>query len=100
MPIGTTVLKRLPDAERVPTDDVEVGLAPAPGPLGHGYATEAARLLLDVGFRDLGLEEIHAVAWAGNDPSFAVMERLGMTRQGTTDRWYGVNLDWWRIARP
>lgn len=99
IPIGTTVLKHLPDAEAVPTDDVEVGWHVHPDHWGHGYATEAARALVQHGFGTLGLDEIHAVAWAGNDPSFAVMQRLGMTRRGTTDRWYGVTLDWWSLVR-
>jgi hypothetical protein len=31
--------------------------------------------------------------------SFAVMERLGLTHHGTTDRWYGVTLEWWSLVR-
>ncbi len=99
VPVGTALLLRLPDAEGVPTADVEIGWHLHPGHWGHGYATEAARALVEHGFTTLGLEEIHAVAWAGNDPSFAVMERLGMTRHGPTDRWYGVALDWWSLRR-
>ena len=97
--IGTAVLQHLPDGEGEPTPDVEVGWHLHPDHWGRGYATEAAGALLDHGFGVLGLDEVHAVAWAGNDPSFAVMERLGMTRQGPTDRWYAVTLDWWRILR-
>jgi RimJ/RimL family protein N-acetyltransferase len=99
VPIGCVILRHLPDADEVPTDDVEVGWHLHPDHWGHGYATEAAAALIRHGFGTLGLEEIHAVAWAGNDPSFAVMERLGMTPQGPTDRWYGVTLEWWRISR-
>lgn len=47
----------------------------------QGYATEAARALLDVGFRTLGLHRI----WAECDPenlgSWGVMTRLGMRRE-------------------
>ena len=100
LPIGTAVLKRLPDADRVPTEAVEVGWHLHPDHWGQGYATEAATALVEHGFTTLGLDAIHAVAWAGNAPSFAVMERLGMTRRGTTDRWYGVTLDWWSLPRP
>ena len=98
--IGTALLLRLPDGEGVPTDDVEIGWHLHPDHWGHGYATEAARALVEHGFTSLNLEEIHAVAWAGNDPSFAVMRRLGMERQCETDRWYGVTLDWWLLRRP
>lgn len=100
LPVGTVLLRHLPDADGVATDDVEVGWHLQPDEWGRGYATEAAGALLEHGFTTLGLTEIHAVAYAGNVPSFAVMERLGLTRQGVTDRWYGETLDWWRIRRP
>ena len=96
-PVGTALLVRLPDREGVVTDDVEVGWHLHPDHWGHGYATEAARALLDHAFDDLGLDRVNAVAYAGNDASFAVMRRLGMTRRGTTDRWYGVTLEWWTV---
>ena len=99
-PIGTVLLRHLPDADGVPTDDVEVGWHLRADVRGHGYATEASAALLLHGFSTLGLGEIHAVAYPGNDPSFAVMRRLGLTRQGVTDRWYGETLDWWRITHP
>lgn len=45
---------------------------------GRGYATEAARLAVDHGFRVLGLEEIVSFTYQGNARSRAVMQRLGM----------------------
>jgi RimJ/RimL family protein N-acetyltransferase len=98
-PVGTVLLVRLPDAEGEMTDDVEVGWHVHPDHWGHGYATEASRALLDHAFGTLGLTTVNAVAYAGNEPSFAVMRRLGMTRRGTTDRWYGVTLEWWSVSR-
>lgn len=52
-------------------------------PLYHrmGYATEAARALLDQGFRAAGLHRIYARCDARNVPSYRVMERLGMRRE-------------------
>jgi RimJ/RimL family protein N-acetyltransferase len=47
---------------------------------GFGYATEAARLALDYGFKVVKLEEIVAFTFVGNQRSRRVMERLGMTR--------------------
>ncbi|HEV7386876.1 MAG TPA: GNAT family N-acetyltransferase [Phenylobacterium sp.] len=48
----------------------------------QGYATEAARAVVNVGFRLLGLHRI----WAECDPenlgSWGVMEKLGMRREG------------------
>ena len=49
---------------------------------GHGFATEAAREALRVGFEVLGLEEIVSFADVSNRRSRAVMERLGMKESG------------------
>ncbi len=56
----------------------EVGWVIAPGHAGQGFATEAARALLHVGFELLGLHRIVARADARNAASVAVMRRLGM----------------------
>lgn len=47
-----------------------------------GYATEAARALIEFGFNDLGLSVIYALCDARNVASFKVMEKLGMKRVG------------------
>ena len=52
---------------------------------GRGYATEAACLALDYGFRTLGLKEIVAFTAVANQRSRAVMERLGMTHDPADD---------------
>jgi RimJ/RimL family protein N-acetyltransferase len=49
---------------------------------GHGFATEAAREALRIGFEVLGLEEIVSFTVVANRRSRAVMERLGMTESG------------------
>jgi RimJ/RimL family protein N-acetyltransferase/uncharacterized protein (DUF1330 family) len=49
---------------------------------GHGYATEAARAALHVGFELLALEEIVSFTTVANLRSRAVMERLGMKESG------------------
>jgi RimJ/RimL family protein N-acetyltransferase len=45
----------------------------------RGYATEAARAAADVAFSGLGLPELWSVTAVVNEPSIAVMQRLGMT---------------------
>jgi ribosomal-protein-alanine N-acetyltransferase len=45
---------------------------------GHGYVTQAARVVLDFGFRQLGLRRVEAQAYPENGRSLAVMARLGM----------------------
>jgi RimJ/RimL family protein N-acetyltransferase len=49
---------------------------------GHGYATEAARAVLEVGFRDLDLHRIYATCRPANVGSARVLEKLGMRREG------------------
>ena len=58
----------------------EVGLfwSLAPGHRGHGYATEAARAVIEHGFRVLELARFVATAERDNAASIAVMRRLGM----------------------
>jgi [ribosomal protein S5]-alanine N-acetyltransferase len=49
---------------------------------GNGYGTEAARAVVDYGFRTLGMNRILAVHFARNPASGRVMQKLGMTREG------------------
>ncbi|SDK75268.1 GNAT family N-acetyltransferase [Microbulbifer yueqingensis] len=51
---------------------------------GYGYATEAARASLAVAFEQLGLEQVVSYTALTNQPSRAVMERLGMCRAPET----------------
>ncbi|MBJ3783956.1 GNAT family N-acetyltransferase [Devosia sediminis] len=48
---------------------------------GRGYATEATNALLDLGFGSADLHRIFARCAARNDPSWRLMERLGMRRE-------------------
>lgn len=64
------------------TPCVEVGWRLARTAWGHGYATEAARAVLDHGFGGLGLAEIVSFTVVDNVRSRAVMRRIGMTRPG------------------
>jgi RimJ/RimL family protein N-acetyltransferase len=72
-----------------------------------GYATEAAASLIDFGFRSLGLNRIVARHLVRNPASGRVMQKVGMTREGTlrkdTLKWgqyedlhlYGLLRDEW-----
>ena len=57
----------------------------APGARGHGVATEVAGLLCRHGLDVLGLGTIEAAVDVPNRRSVAVLERLGMTAERTTD---------------
>ncbi|TDC14924.1 N-acetyltransferase [Kribbella albertanoniae] len=52
---------------------------------GHGYASEAAAHWLAYGFTELQLPRINSVTDTPNERSIAVMRRLGMTFERTTD---------------
>jgi ribosomal-protein-alanine N-acetyltransferase len=67
------------------TPCVEIGWRLAPLHWGRGYATEAARLALDHGFRPLALKESVSFTAAINLRSRAVMERIGMRRDPADD---------------
>jgi RimJ/RimL family protein N-acetyltransferase len=90
---GTLLLVPLPEST-----DVEVGWHFHPDSWHHGYATEAARGAIERGFAG-GLAEIYAVVRPDNAASLAVCGRLGMTPLGRTDRWYGTELEAFRIRR-
>jgi RimJ/RimL family protein N-acetyltransferase len=90
-PCGTVLLVPLTPSSGEDSEVREVGWHFHPAAWGSGIATEAARALLDQA-RAHGLAEVHAVVYPDNVRSLAVCDRLGMTRLGLTDRWYGVEL--------
>jgi RimJ/RimL family protein N-acetyltransferase len=67
------------------TPCVEIGWRLARAHWRQGFAGEAAREALRVGFEELGLPEIVAFTALTNQPSQAVMRSLGMARDGQGD---------------
>lgn len=59
----------------------ELGFVFNPDYGGKGYATEAARAMLAIGFDEYDLHRIYARCDARNAPSYRLMERLGMRRE-------------------
>lgn len=59
----------------------EIGWVFAPDVSGQGYATEAARALVDLAFGELGVRRVWAKLEPENVPSARVCERLGMRRE-------------------
>lgn len=72
--VGTAGLRPLEDL------GLEIFYSLAPASWGKGYATEAARAVLEHALGPLGLPEVVAEVDEGNSASIAVIERLGMTR--------------------
>ena len=71
--VGTAGLRPLEES------GLEIFYSLAPGAWGYGYATEAARAVLEYGLGPLGLPEVLAEVDEGNTASVAVVKRLGMT---------------------
>lgn len=60
----------------------EIGWILLPSAQGHGYAAEAASLLLDFCFDQLGLHRVYAELDPRNTASVALCLRLGMRHEG------------------
>jgi RimJ/RimL family protein N-acetyltransferase len=76
--IGYTGLNPMP--EGVPgAGGMEVGWRLLRHAWHHGYASEAARTAVDVAFNGVGLDELWSMTAVLNEPSQAVMHRIGMT---------------------
>jgi RimJ/RimL family protein N-acetyltransferase len=71
---------------------LEIGWHFNPAFHGRGYATEAARALMDAAFA-AGEPTLLALVKPGNEASVAVARRLGMTPIGRTTKYYGIDLD-------
>jgi RimJ/RimL family protein N-acetyltransferase len=74
----------VPKADLPCSPCVEIGWRLACEYWGKGYATEAAKSVLKVGFDRLNLPEIVSFTATINRRSRAVMERLGMNRESET----------------
>jgi RimJ/RimL family protein N-acetyltransferase len=59
----------------------EIGFIFDPAHQGHGYATEAARALLDDAFERYGLHRVYGRLEPRNAASARVLEKLGMRRE-------------------
>jgi ribosomal-protein-alanine N-acetyltransferase len=71
--VGTAGLRPLEDL------GLEIFYSLAPGSWGKGFATEAARAVVEHALGPLGLPEVLAEVDEGNAASVAVVRRLGMT---------------------
>lgn len=87
VPIGDIMIRigdgwgQLEVADQVKGVEAELGWVLDPGYTGRGYATEAICAVIGVCFGPLGLRRVHAGCFADNEPSWRLMERLGMRRE-------------------
>jgi RimJ/RimL family protein N-acetyltransferase len=68
-------------AEIATASEAELGWTFDPAHHGHGFATEAIGAVLRICFDDLGLRRVVAICFTANEPSWRLMERIGMRRE-------------------
>jgi RimJ/RimL family protein N-acetyltransferase len=99
LPLGMVMLVPIPGSAGFDRDDMEIGWHFHPDAWGNGYATEAARAMVERAFAS-DIPEIYAVTDPDNGPSQAVCQRLGMTDLGLRSDWYDSELRAFRLDHP
>ena len=77
------------------TPCIEVGWRLASWAWGKGYATEAGREALRIGFEEHDIPEIFSFTTETNLPSESVMKRIGMNRREDLDFDHPNTPGWW-----
>lgn len=95
--VGTIILIQLRDEDEQLTQDYEIGWHLKKAAWGNGYATEAAKAILDYGFKTLKLPVIYSIARSENTASLNVIQKLGMTPIGPTTRYYKMKLEMFKL---
>lgn len=99
--LGTLLLKDIPASgtDGTPSGDTEIGWHLHPDAWGNGYASEAARRVLEFAL-GAGLERVVAVTYPENAPSQAVARRIGMTGLGLSSAYYDVECELFEARLP
>lgn len=97
-PVGFVYLLREQPNDRVYRSG-ELAYWITPDEWGNGYATAAGRLLLEHAFDELGLHRTEASAFASNDASRRVLEKLGFTEEGVARGKALVDGEWTDVVR-
>lgn len=61
---------------------------------GHGYMTEAAKILIAYAFDDLGLHRVNAAALPHNGRSIRLLRRLRFEEEGFARNYLHINGEW------
>ncbi|HDR7784405.1 MULTISPECIES: GNAT family N-acetyltransferase [Bacillus] len=73
----------------------EIGWVFNPKYFNKGYASEAAQATLKYGFKEMKLHRIIATCQPQNIPSYRVMEKIGMRREGYFRKCIPHGNEWW-----
>jgi [ribosomal protein S5]-alanine N-acetyltransferase len=95
--VGTIILIPLRDEAGRWMQDYEIGWHLKKSAWGKGYATEAARAILEYGFNTLKLSTIYSIARPENIASLHVIQRLGMMPIGCTNKYYKMELEMFKL---
>ena len=58
---------------------------------GKGYATEAAKAVIDFGFRKIGFNKVQICVRPSNIPSKSVIEKCGFNYEGALRDYFRIN---------
>jgi RimJ/RimL family protein N-acetyltransferase len=75
--------------------EADIGYELSPDHWGHGYATEAARAIVQFGFAELKVHRIWAWCIADNTASARLLERLGLKLEGRLREKEYFKGRWW-----
>ncbi len=75
--------------------EADIGYELSPEHWGHGYATEAARAIVQFGFAELKVHRISAWCIADNAASAHVLEKLGLKLEGRLREKEYFKGRWW-----
>ncbi|WP_019419567.1 GNAT family N-acetyltransferase [Paenibacillus sp. OSY-SE] len=73
----------------------EIGWVFNPSFHSQGYASEAALSILKNGFEEMNLHRIIATCQPENLPSYRIMEKIGMRREGYFKKCIPYQNEWW-----
>lgn len=90
--IGGVILLPLPPGD----EDLEIGWQLRPDQWGNGYATETTHALAEWAFEQ-DIDEIFAVVRPGNTRAAATVRANGMQWVGETTKYFGLNLQVFRL---
>ena len=76
--IGTCGFTRMDELNRV----AEIGYVLNPDYWGNGFATEAAKRVMEFAFEELKVNRVEARFMFGNEASLKVMHKIGMKFEG------------------
>ena len=98
--IGNTMCKSLPNNEKKPSGELEIGWHLGREYWGMGYATESARAVAEYGFRvNPDIPRLLALVYSANAASQKVARNIGMVHLGLSSNYYGVELEVFELKR-